>query len=89
MTGNYSDASSVRIGAGGGGVGVTLLDDALDISVYYRRAELLFTASNSGYVHHDAVGGMIVVTPHPTMMFTVQAEGSGGSDANALWRPRL
>ena len=96
VTGNYSDASSVRMGSGGGGVGVTLLDDALDISVYYRRAELLFTASNSGYVHHDAVGGMIVVTPHPTMMFTVQAEGSGGSDANALyvfgtalWRPRL
>jgi hypothetical protein len=31
------------------------------------RTLLLFTASNSGYVHHDAVGGMNVVTPHPTM----------------------
>jgi hypothetical protein len=94
-TANYSDASSIRMGTGSGGVGLTLLGDALDVSVYYRRAELLYTALN-GFVHHDAVGGMVVVTPHPTMMFTVQGEGTGGSDANslfifgtALWRPRL
>jgi hypothetical protein len=36
-------------------------------------------------VHHDAVGGMIVVTPHPTLMFTAQAEGMGGSDGNGLY----
>jgi hypothetical protein len=95
VTANYSDASSIRMGSGSGGAGLTLLEDALDISVYYRRAELLYTALN-GYVHHDAVGGMVVITPHPSMMFTAQAEGTGGSDTNslfvfatALWRPRL
>ena len=92
---NVSDASSIFMFTGSGGAGITLLDDVLDISAYYRRAQLHFWA-DPGYKHHDAVGGMIALTPHPTMMFTIQAEGTGGSDVNslflfgtALWRPRL
>lgn len=94
-TAQYSDASSLRLATGTGGVGLTLWSDFFDVSTYYRRSELLYSAL-SGFVHSDAIGGMVVLTPHPTMMFTVQAEGTGGSDANALfvfgsavWRPRL
>lgn len=94
-TASWSDASVLRMGTGSGGVGLTLFDEALDVSVYYRRGQLLYSSLN-GFVHHDSVGGMVAIAPHPTLLFTVQAEGTGGSDSNALYlfgtalfRPRL
>ena len=77
------------------GPGLTLLDDALDVSVYYRLAEIQYASVNT-FVQQDGVGGTVVLFPSSTMMFSLQGEGMTGDDVKMLyvfgtvtWRPRL
>jgi hypothetical protein len=92
---SYSVGDDLDMYGGTVGPGVTLLDDALDVSIYYRLAELQYR-SVSTYLQQDGFGGTVVFFPSSTMMFTLQGEGITGDDVKALtvfgtvaWRPRL
>ena len=92
---NDSRSSYVDMWGGSAGPGVSLLDDALDVSAYYRLAVLTYSASNGSLVQHG-VGGTVVILPSSEMLFTVQGEGMTGGDTRYLtvfgtvmWRPNL
>jgi hypothetical protein len=94
VSGNYSSASYLDMFGDTAGPGLTLLDDALDLSAYYRRAVLQYRSVNTS-LQQDGVGGTIVLFPSSEVLFTVQGEGMTGGDARALllfgsvtWRPR-
>jgi hypothetical protein len=92
---NDSRSSYVDMWGGSAGPGVSLLDDALDVSAYYRLAVLTYSASNVSLVQHG-VGGTVVILPSSEMLLTVQGEGMTGDDTKYLtvfgtvmWRPNL
>jgi hypothetical protein len=92
---NDSRSTYVEMWGGTAGPGVSLLDDWLDVSAYYRFAVLTYSASNVSLVQHG-VGGTVVILPSAEMLFTVQAEGMTGDDTKYLtlfgtvmWRPNL
>jgi hypothetical protein len=92
---NDSRSTYVDMWGGTAGPGVSLLDDWLDVSAYYRLAVLTYSASNVSLVQHG-VGGTVVILPSSQMLFTVQAEGMTGNDTKyltlfgtAMWRPNL
>jgi hypothetical protein len=92
---NYSAGDYLDMFGGTAGPGLTLFDDALDVSAYYRLAEIQY-ASVNGAMQQDGVGGTVVVFPSSTTMFTLQGEGITGDDVKMLyvfgtvaWRPRL
>jgi hypothetical protein len=93
--GNYSRSTYLAMYGGTVGPGITLLDDALDLSAYYRLGVLQYRSDPTTLVQ-DGVGGTIVIFPSSALLFTLQGEGITGGDANALmifgtatWRPRL
>jgi hypothetical protein len=95
LSGSYSNATYVNMFGGTVGLGVTVLHDAIDLSAYYRRAELQY-ASNDTYLEQNGFGGTMTLFPASTVMATVQTEAITGNDVNALWvfgtlvwRPRL
>ncbi len=95
LSANYSNATYMNMFGGTAGAGVTLLHDAVDVSVYYRRAELQY-ASNDTFLEQNGIGGVIVVFPASTVMVTAQGETIIGNDINAVqvmgtiaWRPRF
>jgi hypothetical protein len=80
---------------GSGGPGLTLFDDALDVSAYYRLS-LIQYRSVSATLAQDGIGGTVVLFPSADVLFTLQGEGIAGNDTRALmlmgtatWRPRL
>jgi hypothetical protein len=94
-SGNYSRSTYVNMSGGTAGPGVTLFDDALDVSAYYRITMLKYRSDDASLLQHG-VGGTIVILPSSAVLFTLQAEAIAGDDANALsifgtatWRPRL
>jgi hypothetical protein len=95
VSGNYSSGSYLDMFGGTAGPGMTLLDDALDVSAYYRVAILQYRSESALLVQNGA-GGTIVLFPSSEVLFTLQGEGMSGDDARALmlfgsvtWRPRL
>ena len=95
LSGSYSNATYVNMFGGTAGVGLTLFDDAVDVSAYYRRSELDY-ASADEWLEQNGVGGVIVLFPTKTIMVTAQTEAIVGNDVNALlvmgtvaWHPRF
>jgi hypothetical protein len=95
VSGNYSSGTYLDMIGGTAGPGMTLLDDALDVSAYYRLAILQYRSVSASLVQNGA-GGTIVLFPSAEVLFTLQGEGMSGDDARALmvfgsvtWRPRL
>ncbi len=95
LSGNYSNATYMSMFGGTAGVGVTVLGDRLDMSAYYRRSEIEY-AVDSSFLEQNGFGGMIVLFPVSTVMFTVQGEAITGNDVNAVtlmgsavWHPRF
>jgi hypothetical protein len=95
MSGNYSRSTYIDMSGGTAGPGITLLDDALDVSAYYRLTVLRYS-SDHAWLLQDGVGGTVVLLPSSELLFTLQGEAITGADANALtifgtatWRPRL
>jgi hypothetical protein len=95
VSGNYSRSTYVNLSGGTAGPGITLLDDVLDVSAYYRLAVLKYS-SDTVSLFQDGVGGTVVIFPSSEVLFTLQGEGITGGDAKAVtifgtvsWRPRL
>jgi hypothetical protein len=95
VSGNYSHTTYLDMYGGTAGPGLTLLEDALDVSAYYRLS-LLQYRSVSGPLPQDGIGGTVVLFPNSDVLFTLQGEGIAGNDTKALllmgtatWRPRL
>jgi hypothetical protein len=94
-SGNYSRATYMNLYGGTAGPGISLFDDALDVSAYFRLAVLQYRSVDTT-LQQDGVGGTVVLFPNSTMLFTLQGEGITGNDVKALmifgtatWRPRL
>lgn len=94
-SGNYSRATYLDMYGGTAGPGLTLFQDALDLSAYYRLAILQYRSVSTSLTQ-DGFGGVVVLFPSSVVMFTAQAEAITGDDAKALmlfgtatWRPRL
>ena len=92
---NGSRSTYVDMWGGTAGPGVSLLDDWLDVSAYYRLAVLTYSASNVSLVQHG-VGATVVLLPSSQLLFTLQGEGMTGDDTkyltlfgSATWRPNL
>jgi hypothetical protein len=95
VSGSYSRATYLDILDGSVGPGVTLLGEALDVSSYYRIARLRYRPVNTSLVE-QGVGATAEIFPSSEMVFAVQSEVMGGSDAKAFlffgmatWRPRF
>jgi hypothetical protein len=94
-SGSYSKASTLELVGGSAGPGVTLLDDVLDVSAYYRNATLRYRSVDASSVQHG-VGATFMLFPAQSVLFTLQGEGITGTDvqaflffATAMWRPRF
>jgi hypothetical protein len=94
-SGNYSRATYLDMYGGTAGPGITLLQDAVDLSAYYRLAVLQYRAFTTSLTQ-NGIGGALVLFPSAELLFTLQAEGITGNDTKALmvfgtatWRPRL
>jgi hypothetical protein len=94
-SGNYSRATYLDVYGGTAGPGVTLLEDAVDLSAYYRLAVIQYRASTTSLTQ-NGIGGALALFPSAELLFTLQTEGITGSDTKALmvfgtatWRPRL
>ncbi|HZU84226.1 MAG TPA: hypothetical protein VE987_14955 [Polyangiaceae bacterium] len=77
------------------GPGVTVLRDALDVSMYYRVSDVRYASVNARLLE-NGVGGTAVLFPSGATSFTLQGEGMAGGDVKSLfvfgtivWRPRL
>jgi hypothetical protein len=95
LSGSYSRATYLNMFSAWAGPGVTLLGDALDVSLYYRNAELQYRFASTSLVQHG-VGTTVALFPNAEVAFTLQSEATGGDDAKALflfgtamWRPQL
>jgi hypothetical protein len=95
LSGNYSRSTYVNLSGGTAGPGLTLLDDKLDVSGYFRMNVLKYASDNMSLLQ-DGIGGNIVILPSSEVLFTLQVEGIAGGDARAFttfgtvtWRPRL
>jgi hypothetical protein len=92
---SYSQSTDVNILDGWAGPGVTLLDDALDLSAYYRAATLRYRFAATSLTE-QGVGITAEFFPNAEVAFTVQGEAMGGDDAKAfllfgtvMWHPRF
>jgi hypothetical protein len=90
---SYSHATYLDMLGATAGPGATLLDDALDLSVYYRGSTLRYRSIHSSLVQH-AAGGSVMLFPNAAVLFALQGEVMTGPDAKALmlfgtatWRP--
>ncbi len=95
VSANYSQSTFVNMAGGSAGPGVTLMDDVLDVSAYYRINVLRY-AVDSASLLQQGVGGTFVILPSSELLFTLQGESIVGDDAKVLtmfatvvWRPRL
>jgi hypothetical protein len=95
MSGNYSQSTYVDMFGGTGGPGLTLFEEALDVSAYYRLSRIRYRSVSTSLAQ-DGVGGTVVLFPNADLLFTLQGEGISGNDTKALmlmgtatWRPRL
>jgi hypothetical protein len=95
VSGNTSRSTYVNMSGGTAGPGITLLDDVLDVSAYYRLTVLKYSADDASLLQ-DGVGGTVVLLPGSEVLFTLQGEAITGEDAQALtlfgtatWRPRF
>jgi len=95
LAASYSNATYVNMFSGTAGIGVTFAHDAVDLSAYYRRAELVYVSSDE-LLEQNGVGGLLTLFPTSTVMATVQGETIVGNDVNAIfvigslvWRPRF
>jgi hypothetical protein len=95
LSGSYSRATYLNVFAGSAGPGVTLLGDALDVSLYYRNAALQYRIASTSLVQHG-VGATVALVPNAEVAFTLQGEATLGDDAKALfifgtasWRPQF
>lgn len=95
VSGNYSRSTFVNMTGGSAGPGVTLLDDVLDVSAYYRINVLRYAIDNASLLQ-QGVGGTFVILPSSEVLFTLQGESIVGDDAKVLtmfgtvvWRPHL
>jgi hypothetical protein len=95
LSGNYSHSTYINTSGVTAGPGVTLLDDVLDVSAYYRLIVLKYSLDNAS-LFQDGVGGTVVILPSSEVLFTLQAEGITRDDVKAVtifgtatWRPRL
>jgi hypothetical protein len=91
----YSRATYLDMLSGGGGPGVTLLGDAVDLSAYYRSATLRYRLSGTSLLQ-QTLGINVGLFPSSEVVFTLQSEATVGDDSKALlifgtamWRPRL
>jgi hypothetical protein len=94
-SGNYSRSTYADMYGGSAGPGLTLFNDALDISAYYRAAILQYR-SDTGMLLQNGVGGTVMFFPNAPVLFTVQGEAITGNDTQAIllfgmvtWRPRF
>ena len=94
-SGSYSQATFLKMYGGSAGPGVSLLNDTLDVSAYYRNATLEYRSVSTSLMQHG-VGGTVMVFPNAVVLFTLQSEAIVGDDAKALlifgtamWRPRF
>jgi hypothetical protein len=92
---SYSQATYLDILQGSAGPGVTLFDDVLDLSFYYRSATLRYRLLST-WLLQQGLGLTMGVFPSSEVVFTVQSEAMVGGDAKAfllfgtaIWRPRL
>ncbi|HLK37725.1 MAG TPA: hypothetical protein VKU41_13285, partial [Polyangiaceae bacterium] len=92
---DYSRSTYANMYGGSAGPGLTLLDDVLDVSAYYRFTVIEYRSDATSLVQ-DGIGGTIVVFPSSEVLFTLQGEGIVGDDVKALtifataaWRPHL
>jgi hypothetical protein len=96
VSGNYGVGSYLNMFGGMAGPGLTLFNGALDLSAYYRLAELEYASASSAALQQDGFGGTVALFPNSTVMFTAQGEAITGNDVRAVflfgtmvWRPRL
>jgi hypothetical protein len=94
-SGSYSRATYLNMFGVSAGPGLTVLSDALDLSVYYRRTTLEYRSLPTSLVQQGA-GGTVMLFPSSAVLFTMQSEAIFGDDAKALmvlgtvmWRPRF
>jgi hypothetical protein len=94
-SGSYSQATYLDMLSGWAGPGVNLLDDVLDLAVYYRGTTVRYRSLTTTLLQ-QGVGATVSVFPSSEVVFTLQSEATGGSDANvlfffatAMWRPRF
>ncbi len=94
-SGSYSKSTYIDMFAASGGPGLTLFDDNLDMSVYYRHASLQYRAFPTTLTQ-EGIGGAFMLFPTSVLLFTLQGEAVTGSDVQALllfgsvvWHPRL
>jgi hypothetical protein len=83
-SGSYSRATYIDMVGGTAGPGITLLDDALDISAYYRLNILQYRSLDSSFAQNGA-GATVAVFPNAVIFFTFQGEATTGDDVSALW----
>jgi hypothetical protein len=94
-SGSYSRSTYINMLSGSLGPGLTILDDALDVAVYYRLNTMEYRALPASLVQHGA-GGSLMLIPSASVLFTAQSEAVFGDDIPALvilgtvmWRPRF
>jgi hypothetical protein len=94
-SGSYSEATYMKMLMASGGPGVMLFADALDLSAYYRFAQLRYRSIDTALAQHG-VGGTAMLFPNAVLLFTLQSEAIVGDDAKAvlifgtaMWRPRF
>jgi hypothetical protein len=94
-SGSFSSATYVDMVGGTAGPGITLFDDALDASLYYRLAVLTYRGASSSLAQNGA-GAAVALFPQAPVFFTLQGEAMTGDDVSALlffatatWRPRF
>jgi hypothetical protein len=95
VSGSYSQATYLQMYGGSAGPGITVLDDVVDLSAYYRNATLEYRSDNRALVQHG-IGSTLMLFPSAELLFTLQGEGITGEDTKALtifgtamWRPQL
>jgi hypothetical protein len=92
---SYSQATYLDMLQGSAGPGVTLFDNVLDLSVYFRSASLRYRSVSASLLQ-QGLGFTVGVFPSSEVIFTVQSEATVGDDSRAfllfgtaMWRPRL
>jgi hypothetical protein len=94
-SGSFSRATYLDMFGGTMGPGLTLLDDVLDVSTYYRLSVLKYRSVDSSLTQ-NGVGATVAFFPNASVLFTFQGEGVTGDDVQAVtlfgtvsWRPRF
>jgi len=92
---NYSRATYLDMFGGSMGPGVTLFDDAFDLSFYYRHATVQYRSVRTSLAQ-SGFGGTAMIFPSSVVLFTVSGEAITGDDTKAfmvlgtaMWRPRF